>query len=306
MPLEMRHYELLAAVAEAGSLTAATRRLHLTASALSHQLRDAEERLGVVLFQRRHRSLLPTAAGERLVEAARRVLAEARRAEAGARGEPQDLIRVSTGCYTAYSWLPPVLERFQPLHPHVEIRLVLEATRQPIAALLRGELDLALTSDPANQGRLRSFPLFADELVLVVPSAHPLAVRGVARPEDLRHEHLIVYDAPREDLDVFTRLLWPAAVEPRKVSRVPLTEAMLDLVRAGTGLAVVVGWAVPPDPGLTRVRLSAPGLKRRWRAVALRQRSTWKPLRDLIEQLRLVSARAPAPPRALPNVASGK
>src|SRR5688500_8653718 len=107
LALELRHYELVVAIAEEGSLASATRRLHLTPSALSHQLRDAEERLGVALFQRRHRKLLLTGAGERLLEAARQVLAEAARAEAQVRGEPEDLIRVSTGCYTAYSWLAP-------------------------------------------------------------------------------------------------------------------------------------------------------------------------------------------------------
>src|SRR5262249_26328194 len=98
--LELRHPELMAAVAEEGSLAAATRRLHLTASALSHQLRDAEQRLGVALFLRRHRRLVLTGAGERLLQASRQLLAEARRAEASISGPSQEVIRVSNGCHT--------------------------------------------------------------------------------------------------------------------------------------------------------------------------------------------------------------
>src|SRR5262249_2963064 len=260
--LELRHHELMAAVAEEGSLAAATRRLHLTASALSHQLRDAEERLGVALFLRRHRRLGLPGAGERPLPAAGQLPAEAERAEASVTSQAQEIIRVSTGCYTAYSWLGSALVRFGRAWPDVEVRIVLEATRRPTDALLRGELDLALTSDAPRSSRLRSVPLFSDELILLAPADHPLARASSARAADLRREHLIVYDAPREELDVFTRVLWPAGVEPVRVSRVPLTEAMIELVRAGAGVAVLVGWAVPKDPALARVKLAGQGLMR--------------------------------------------
>jgi LysR family transcriptional regulator for metE and metH len=175
----------------------------------------------------------------------------------------------------------------------VEVRIVLEATRRPVLALLRGELDLALTSDAGDDPRVRSFPLFDDEMIVLAPRGHALCARGRVRAEDLRGEHVIVYDAPREDLDLFTKVLWPAGIEPRKVSRVPLTEAMIELVRAGTGLAVLPGWAVPDDdPGLSRVRFANYGLKRRWRAVVQRRRAAWIPLVDLIRELRIQGERA--------------
>src|SRR4051812_33458600 len=293
LALELRHHQLVVAIAQEGSLVGATRTLHLTPSALSHQLRDAEDRLGVSLFQRRNRRLLPTAAGEKLLEASRLVLAEAARAEAQVRDRPEDVIRLSTGCYTAYSWLAAVLRTFQPRHPGVEVRIVLEATRRPVEALLRGELDVALTSDLHGSGgaRLRVFPLFADELVLLAPRGHPLAARGRVRAEDLRPEHVIVYDAPREDLDVFTKVLWPAGVEPRKVSRVPLTEAMIELVRAGMGVAVLPGWAVAGETSLVPLRFATLGLRRKWRAVVQRSRASWAPLRDLVRELQTEGAR---------------
>src|SRR2546423_12596541 len=103
LALELRHHQLVVAIAQEGSLVGATRTLHLTPSALSHQLRDAEDRLGVALFQRRNRRLLPTAAGEKLLAASRLVLPPAARARAHGRRRAAGGIRPSTGCLTADS-----------------------------------------------------------------------------------------------------------------------------------------------------------------------------------------------------------
>ena len=296
MALEIRHFQLVAAVADTGSLAAASRQLHLTPSALSHQLRDAEDRLGVQLFQRRHRRLLLNGAGEKLLESARRVLADVADAEAGCRGDaPEDLIRLSTGCYTAYGWLPPVLAVWQAEFPRVELRINLEATRQPVPALLAGALDLALTTDAPRHARLARTALFTDELMLLVPASHPLARRRHATAKDLAREHLLVYDAPREQLDVFTRVLWPAGVEPRRVSRVPLTEALVELVRGGTGVTPLASWVLPTRrQGLATVRLTADGIARRWSAVTMAARRPSAPLRRFVELLR---DRVPVPAR---------
>jgi LysR family transcriptional regulator, regulator for metE and metH len=306
--LEVRHFQLVAAIAETGSLAAASLKLHLTPSALSHQLRDAESRLGGLLFQRRHRRLLLTGAGERMLASAHRVLAEIAEVENG-RDAAEDLIRVSTGCYTVYGWLPPVLRRFQAEHPRVELKIVLEATRQPVAALLAGELDLALTTQVPSNARLSATRLFEDELLLVVPAGHPLdrrrggdprserrserrggEPRSKSRPvsaAELAREHLLVYDAPREQLDVFTRVLWPAGLEPRRVSRVPLTEALIELVRGGVGVATLPGWILPSASrkGLAFQRLTTGGVRRRWSAVTLAGTRP-KPLERFVQVLR--------------------
>ena len=285
--LEVRHFQLVAAIAETGSLAAASLKLNLTPSALSHQLRDAEARLGGLLFQRRHRRLLLTGTGERMLASARRVLAEIAEIENG-RDAAEDLIRVSTGCYTVYGWLPPVLRRFQADHPRVELKIVLEATRQPVAALLAGELDLALTTQVPRNARLSATRLFEDELLLLVPAGHPLDRRG--RPvtaAELAREHLLVYDAPRDQLDVFTRVLWPAGLEPRRVSRIPLTEALIELVRGGVGVATLPDWILPSASrkGLAFQRLTARGVRRRWSAVTLAGARP-KPLMKFVQVLK--------------------
>ena len=149
MQLEIRHLKLVAAIAETGSVTLAGNRLHLTQSALSHQLRDAEEQLGVALFERRDRRMALTAAGERLLQSARTVLEELARAEkeiqeCNGNGPAKGVLRLSTECYTVYHWLPPRLRLFQHKFPAVDFQLVIEATDNPFEALLEGKLDLAI------------------------------------------------------------------------------------------------------------------------------------------------------------------
>ncbi len=288
MDLELRHFRLLTTVADTGSLAAASLQLHLTPSALSHQLRDAEERLGIQLFLRRNRRLLLTGAGEKMLDSARRVLAHVDQATTALRGEaPEDLLRISTGCYTVYGWLPPVLQKWQREYPRVELRIVLEATRQPVPALLGGQLDLALATDPPSQPRLVRTPLFSDELVLLVPASHPFASKRHVTADDLGAEHVLTYDAPREHLDLFTRLLWPAGVEPRRHTRVPLTEALIELVRGGMGVAPLADWVLPKRmEGLRAVRLTSGGIKRKWSAVRLAMKRPPAALTRFVELLR--------------------
>src|SRR3954467_7963445 len=115
MDLEIRHLRLVAAVADVGSLTRAGDQLHLTQSALSHQLRDIESRLGTALFLRIGKRLVLTPAGERLLAAATDVLERLEAAERDIRGLARDRVhrlRITTECYTCYHWLPPVLLRY--------------------------------------------------------------------------------------------------------------------------------------------------------------------------------------------------
>src|ERR1700758_4460968 len=118
--LEIRHLKLLTAIAEAGSVTEAGKRLHLTQSALSHQLRDAEERLGAALFLRLGKKMVLTPAGETLLTSTRRVLEELHNAEkliANSNGGTCGVIRLSTACYTCYHWLPSLMREFHGKFP---------------------------------------------------------------------------------------------------------------------------------------------------------------------------------------------
>ena len=277
--LEVRHLKLLVTVAEEGSVTEAGKRLHLTQSALSHQLRDAEEKLGTALFLRLGRKMVLTPAGERLIACARRVLDELSTTEVqieglngGARGE----IRLSTECYTCYHWLPPVLNKFHGKFSKVEVNIVANATSNPAAALLEGKLDVAIVSSPPKNKSLQVTPMFEDELVLVMSPKHRLAGASQVRPKDLETETVLIYP-PREESTLINQLLKPAGVEAQRVIEVPLTEAIVELAGAGTGIGFLARWAVAPavEAGKVAIRpLGGRGFKRQWFAVTLRNQPT--------------------------------
>ena len=289
--LEMRHLRLVAALAERGSLTRAGGDLHLTQSALSHQLVGLERRLGVQLFHRHGKRMLPTAAGLRLIETARRTLTAVERAEAELRrwaDGQTGVVRLSTECYTSYYWLPRVLDGFRERFPEVDVQIVAEATRRPIQALLAGRLDLAITIGAGTHPRLTTQPLFRDELVAVVPASHAWAARSFITAEDFAAEHLIVYTVPRSESSLFTRFLNPANVTPKRVSHIQLTEGIVELVRSGIGVSALARWAIAPylrDGSLRAVRLTRKGFAREWVAVMLAQDPMPSYLTAFVDQL---------------------
>jgi LysR family transcriptional regulator for metE and metH len=273
MTLEVRHLELVRAIAEEGSVTRAGLRLHLTQSALSHQLRDAEQRLGVRLFDRVGRRLVLSLAGERVLTSARSVLAELDRVEAELSGgslKPRPLIRLTTQCNTVYHWLPSRLRRFQRSHPDVELEVVAGATNDPIPALTSGQIDLAIVHRHGRDSRLRARPLFRDEMVVVMHPAHRLARAPFVAAADFAPERLILYSIPRESNLVFREVLIPAGVNPRRLTHIQLTEAIVEMVKAGLGISVLARWSVAPQlerGELVARPLTRGGKYRDWSAV---------------------------------------
>jgi LysR family transcriptional regulator for metE and metH len=275
--LEIRHLKLVIAVAEEGSVTKAGHRLHLTQSALSHQLREAERQLGASLFLRLNKKMILTEAGERLLESAQSVLEELKHAgeEIHRMAASRDsVLRISTECYTCYHWLPGMLKVFNREFPRVDVQIVVEATRRPIQALLEGKLDLAIVSETARNGKLLFKPLFRDELVVVMRPDHPLASRAHVKPEDFSGEHLIIYTTSGDNA-VIQKVLMPSGISPRRVSQVQLTEAIFEMVKAGLGITVMARWAVAPQiesGALAALPLTNKGFHRQWRAALIKSK----------------------------------
>jgi LysR family transcriptional regulator for metE and metH len=300
--LETRHLKLIVAVSEEKSVTRAGERLHLTQSALSHQLRDIEQRLGTPLFSRLNKRMILTQAGERLLQSARQVLDELKRAEddiaqiaAGDHGS----LRISTECYTCYHWLPEMLKEFNRKFPKVEVNILLEATHHPIPALLNGKLDFAIVSDLERDKRLIYKPLFRDEMVVIMAPHHPLAARPYITAKDFAGQTLFSYSPPSEST-LYNKVLLPAGVKPARFSEVQLTEAIIEMVKAGLGVSALARWAVARqiESGMLVARpLTRKGFHRQWCAALLKNDFTPAYVTDFIELLSR---------RSLPVVKPGK
>ena len=300
MDLEIRHLRLVAGIADAGTMTRAAERLHLTQSALSHQLRDIETRVGTPFFTRLGRRMIMTEAGRRVLETARRVLADVERTEVDVRrlaGHGAGTIRVCTQCNTGYHWLAPLLAIFQRKHPLVGVDIAADATASPVDALLDGRVDLAILIDPLTDARFRYRPLFLDEMVAIVAKGDPLARRRWLTAEDLAAQHLLLYTSDPDDSFVLRRLLRPAGLSPARVSFVMLTEAMIELARAGTGVGILPRWSAQraiAGGAVVAIPLTRKGMRRQWSAATLAAQDDPPYLVDFVDLIaeRAMPARA--------------
>jgi LysR family transcriptional regulator for metE and metH len=244
---DLRHLRAIRAIHKCGGLSRAADMLNLTQSALSHQIKGLEDQAGVDLFVRRTKPLKLSAAGQRLLKLANRVLPEVEATEeefrsllAGKSGR----LHIAIECHACFEWLFPVLESFRKAWPDVDVDIRPGLAFDALPALAREEVDLVVSSDPEEHSDLEFSPLFDYEPVFVASSQHALAQKSWISAEDFRDEVLITYPVDRTRLDVFSQLLMPAKVEPRVVRQVELTAVILLLVASNRGVAVLPDWVV--------------------------------------------------------------
>lgn len=268
--LETRDLEVVVALAAARTTGAAATRLHITQSAVSRALAVVEQKLGLALFERTGRGLVPTPTCEELVTDAKRILGDLAALEGRLVSPPRRTrVRLVCECYTAYRWLPSALQAMSRTLPSLDLRLVVEHTQLPVAALLEDQVDIALLTTAAlpRRGDLEQAPLFADEIVFVVAADHPLAARPHITPAGLARYPLLTGNTPVPEQLWFRNTVFGRARPKLETIRLPLTEALVDAARAGLGVAVMSEWIAGPylDPSLAVVRLARGPLRRAWR-----------------------------------------
>ena len=245
--IELRHLRTVAALRGASTLVEAAERVYLTQSALSHQLKDLEERLGCTLFIRKTRPMRFTSAGKRLLQLADEVLPLVQTASL-------DLVRLAGGhsgrlhmsieCHSCFEWLLPAINAYREDWPEVELDISGGFHFQPLPALLRGDLDLVVTADPIEEPGLAYLPLFGYEAQMALAADHRLTEKEWIDPGDVAGETLITYPIDRSRQDIFTRFLDPAGIEPARVRTAELTPMMVQLVASGRGVCCLPNWAL--------------------------------------------------------------
>ncbi|MEO8154777.1 MAG: LysR family transcriptional regulator [Rhizobacter sp.] len=256
-PLELRHLRTLAVLMEAPSLSAAADRLHLTQSALSHQLKLLEGVYGVALLERRTQPVRLTPAGLRLAHLGEQVAAAVQLAErdlANMAGGSAGPLRIAVECHTCFDWLMPAMDAFRPQWPEVELDIVSGFHADPVGLVVSDRAELAITSEVDDSAGVEFTPLFQYPMVAVMANDHRLTVRAHLTPRDFVDETLIHYPVPDALLDIM-RVLTPAGVNPRRRTS-ELTVAILQLVASRRGIAVLPSWSVQPyvDRGYVSTR----------------------------------------------------
>ncbi len=247
MHIEFRHLRTIKAIHDYGGLARAAEVLHITQSALSHQIKGIEEQAGVELFVRRSKPLKLSAAGLRLLAAAEAILPQVAALEAefaGLQDGRAGRLHIAIECHACFEWLFPVLDQFRKAWPEVDVDIRPGLAFDALPALRKEEVDLVVSSDPEDLPGTDFTPLFDYEPVFLAASSHPLAAKPWVEAEDFAGETLITYPVERPRLDVFSQLLIPAGVEPAAVRQVELTAVILLLVASNRGVAVLPDWVV--------------------------------------------------------------
>lgn len=288
--MELKHLRLVSAIARHGGLTAAMDELHLSQPALSQRLTSLETELGVALFSRVGRRMVPTAAGDLALETAREVLDKTcsleARLKAMSRGER--VLRLGVQCYTALHWLPGIMAAFGRKHPQTRLLFVGEATHDVEQALLLGRIDVGVAHSVSDSRYFRRIRLFVDELAAIVPSGHRLAGSAMIEPDQLAGEVVYLHKSPGQRPGRAADFLAHTGRVAASLEQIQWTDPILEFVRAGMGVGIVPTWTVPRrlHRRLHVCRLTAKGLRRDWDALILSAHKTMPDTRDLLELLK--------------------
>ena len=244
--LELRHLRTLIALAEAGSVSRAAERVHLTQSALSHQLRALEEHYGVPMVRRQGQTVKLTEAAQRLAALGREVgehIQVAERDLARMAGRHGGTLRIGLECHTCFDWLMPVMDEFRKHWPDVEVDLVSGFHPRPLGLISSGKADVVIGSEHRARRGVVHHPLFRFEILAVLPTDHRLRGRRYLTASDFADETLVTYPVPESRIDLIQRVLKPAGVRPQRRTA-ELTIAILQLVAARRGVAALPNWGI--------------------------------------------------------------
>lgn len=246
--LELRHLAMLTALRAEGSLASAAEELHVTASAVSHQLKEIENYYGVSLVNRRSRPLTFTPAGKELLKLADTVLPNVARATTNLRhlasGQAGQL-RLASECHSCFDWLMPILNRYRKEWQDVELDFATGFEPDPHQQLVDEEIDVLITASPIPLEGIYYLPLFSYESRLVLAPTHPLSQKTTPiLPEDLANQTLIAYPVEQKRLDIIAHFLQPVGITPAKIRHTELTAMLIQLVASERGVAGLPDWVV--------------------------------------------------------------
>jgi LysR family transcriptional regulator for metE and metH len=274
--MEIKYFKLLIAIAETGSLKKAADKLFLTPSALSHQLKELESQTKARLFKRINKSLVLTDAGQTFLRYGYSIINELKKLErefqTQSTGET-GIIRLTTESSTCYHWLPKILKRYQQSFPNVEVRLNSNSLNNPLKLLLAGKVDIAIMHTVKPEKNISYKDFLKDEVVALVRVTDALATRTFLKPEDFSTLTYITHSKNLEESAFFSGFFKPNGVTPKKVIYFHLTEAIIEMVKEGLGVAVMSSWLAKPyveSGAVSAVRITKSGLKRKWMIATLK------------------------------------
>ncbi|MGY2960009.1 DNA-binding transcriptional LysR family regulator [Pseudomonas sp. TE36184] len=258
--MTLTQLEIFSRVAELQGFTSAALRMGISQSAVSHAIKALEQELGVELFRRHQSPIELSDIGRQLLIRARTLLgvADTLQQEAcDARGMKRGTLRIgSFGPTSSNRLLPRILKRYRLQHPGIEVHVDEGPDRQVIQWLDERRIDVGFVV--LEHERFDTFALFKDQMVALLPAAHPLAERPCVALKALCTDPFILTEAG--SLELVSRLFDSARLTPNVRYRCSQLLSTLEAVSRGDGVSVVAQASLPetPDARYTVRPLSPP------------------------------------------------
>lgn len=262
--MELRHLRYFVAAAEAENVSRAALALHVSQPAVSRQIRDLEDELGFLLFQRGARSLHLTEAGRTFLKESRAVLQRAedavkvtREIATGGSGE----LHLGYAMSPTVRILPTALRTFQVRRPKIRVKLHDRSTEEMLTGLREGTLQMAflVCSHPSRLRGLQTAELARIPPCLAVAPSHPWAKRRSVPLTEIAQEPLMVFSrAEYPDYhELLEALFATRQLQPRIAEEHESVSSLIAAVEAGHGVAVVTeSLACVAGPRLKLIRMT--------------------------------------------------
>ncbi|HUF04185.1 MAG TPA: LysR family transcriptional regulator [Aridibacter sp.] len=240
--MEIKQLKAFVAIAEEKTFTAGAKRVNVTQAAVSMQIRQLEEEIGLPLFTRTPRRVILTEAGELLIERARRILREhdsslAELAEIA--GAEYGRLRIgSASAMFATAQLPAILQKLKSEFPNAEVSVSSGTSKMLVEKILHGDMDIAFVSLPIESPNVRTELLYGDEVVAIAHPGHPKAKAKYISAADLAGENLILGEEGGNTRRMVDDFFGAANLKPNIVMELSRQEAINKMVENNMGVGI--------------------------------------------------------------------
>jgi DNA-binding transcriptional LysR family regulator len=248
--VDLRQLEIIRAIAETGSFTAAGEKLHVSQSAISRQILLLEDELGEPVFHRIGRRIRITPAGESLLQLSHRVFQDLQDTVSGISDKQESLrgtMRLVGGMTVCLYVFPTLLAEVRRIHPNLEMKITVGSAERSIAMLRSGAGDLGLLTLPVEAADLESREVLEEELLLVMYPNHPLAGKRVVPPADLDEEPFILFETGSITRHLVEDFFKRGGIRPKVIMETENVEIIKAMVRHGLGISIVPWQAAAAD-----------------------------------------------------------
>jgi len=294
--VEIKHLKTLDTLAKAGNIRKTAELLFVSQSALSHQLKDLEQRLNTSLFIRNTSPIQFTAQGEVLLQLAQEVLPKITTAISQLNNSNNVVLQlnVAIACHACFQWLLPITQAFSQQYPDLTIEFIEQVFPTQLDNKNETKIDILFTDEKIIDDGFKYHALGKYEVVAVLAKQHGLSNKEFLTATDFNQHVLLTYPVKTEQLDIFKHFFnkefnnklntAKRNYQPKAIKQVANSHMILQMVAANMGIATLPNWLVNSLAKQSLVQTKRIGEYGIYKTLYARYQ-TEKKLTNVIEQL---------------------